>query len=317
MLTDVIKLWDDLATESTATGKHLERLVRPESEVEVVLGYGAGRFDLDIAADFPLDWEKNLKMPHCMHCELDHTETTPRAKFRFRGDALDNIFVWFSQDVANRLDGASLLDAPEKLELAIVEWAEAFRIDPQKGMSRQAQQGLFAELFFLEEVLIPGLSSKALLGWHSQNSVHDFQVESTAWEVKSYGGRRMEVRISSEDQLDDIGLSPLILVAVCVKVSDEAGQSIDEIVERLIATFSAENALLSHFKTGLAKYGYIDRSSIIRKYFFTPRAISQYRVSNDFPRIVRTHIPSAVSNVNYLLSLTSLESHLIKPIREY
>ena len=52
-MTDVIKLWDDLAAESTATGKYLERLVRPDSDVEVVLGYGAGRFGLDIA-DTPL-----------------------------------------------------------------------------------------------------------------------------------------------------------------------------------------------------------------------------------------------------------------------
>jgi hypothetical protein len=240
-----------------------------------------------------------------------------QAKFQFAGGELENIFIWFSQDVANRLDGTTLLEAPIKLEQALIEWEEAFRVDPKKGMSRQAQQGLFAELFFMEGALIPEYSRDAFLGWHSQNSVHDFQIDQQAWEVKSYAGRRMEVHISSEDQLDNIGLSQLFLVAVGLKVSDEAGQSIDEIVVRLSAACSGDYALLSHLKTGLAKYGYINESSIVRKYFFSPRMMSEYSVTGDFPRIVRKQIPSAVSSVKYLLSLTSLEGYLTKPSIEY
>jgi hypothetical protein len=317
MLTDVVQLWEELSTEADTTGKYLERLIRPDSDIEIVLGSGSGRIALTIAADFPSDWNRQLQVPNCMSCELTQGREISKAKLQLKAGELKDIFVWFSQDVANRMEGGTAQTVPGLLSQALVEWAEAFRVDPEKGMSRQAQQGLFAELFFLEEVLLPEYSADALLAWHSQNSVHDFQIEQTAWEVKSFGGRRMEVRISSEDQLDTIGLSKLILSVVGLKVSEEAGASVGEIVDRLISRCVSDTALSAHFKTGLAKYGYVDRSSIVHEYFFTPRLLAEYEVTNGFPRITSRNIPSAVSDVHYALSLASLEKYLDKPMVEF
>lgn len=316
MLTDVVQLWEELSSESDATGRYLERLVRPDSEIEIVIGYGSGRFALIIAADFPSEWSRHLQVPHSMSCELAPDGKTTKAKFQLKVTELENIFIWFSQDVANRLEECSARNVPDLLLRALVEWAEAFRINPVKGMSRQAQQGMFAELFFLEKILLPKFSADGLLAWHSQDSVHDFQIEQTAWEVKSFGGRRMEVRISSEDQLDSIGLSELILAVVGLKISEKSGSSIVEIVDRLVRWCADDTTMLTHLRTGLAKYGYVDESSIVHKYFFTPRLIAEYTVMEGFPRITARNIPSAINNVKYVLSLSSLEGYLKKPIVE-
>lgn len=316
MLTDVVELWGELSSESDATGKYLERLIRPESEIEIVLGYGNGRIALLLQADFPYGWNKNIQLPNCMSCELNVNGVSPKVTLQLKADQLKDIFVWFTQDVANRLEGCTSQNAPDLLMQALVEWADAFRVNPEKGMARTAQQGLFAEMFFLENVLLPEFSTDAFLAWHSQNSVHDFQIEKTAWEVKSFGGRRMEVHISSEDQLDDIGLTKLTLSVLGLKVSEDAGTSVIEIVDRLIELCGSDSTLLLHFKAGLAKYGYIDKSSIVHEYFFTPRLIAEYAVTDVFPKIVSRSLPSAISNVKYLLSLASLEEHLTKPMIE-
>jgi len=317
MLTDVVELWEELSSESDVTGKYLERLIRPDSEIEIVLGYGSGRIALIIAADFPLDWVSHLQIPNCMSCELTPNGKNRKVKLQLKTAEQKDIFVWFSQDVANRLEGCNTHTVPVFLSQALAEWAEAFKIDPGKGMSRQAQQGLFAELFFLEEAMLPEFSADALLAWHSQNSVHDFQIKQTAWEVKSFGGRRMEVYISSEDQLDTFGLSKLILGVVKLKISEEVGSSVVDIVDRLAGLFANDTSVLMHLRTGLAKYGYVDQSSIVNEYFFTPRTLAEYEVTADFPKITSRNIPSAINNVKYVLSLTSLERFLAKPLIEF
>ena len=317
MLTDVILLWDELRAESSSVGKHMERLVRPDSEVEIVLGAGGDQCALSVSAVFPADWNKTVRLPNCLTCSLMQDRSFQTARFQLRDDVFEDIFIWFSQDVVNRLESCSVESAVQVLQDALAEWEEAFMIQPDRGMSRQAQQGLFAEIFFLKEILLCEHPEEGLLGWHSQNSVHDFQIGEAAWEVKSFGGRRMEVRISSEDQLDYVGLETLVLAVVGLKVSEEAGASVTDIVGQLVRKVGNNREQLMHLKTGLAKYGYIDESSVIQKYLFTPRSVFEYAVTDGFPRITSRNIPSAVHDVKYTLSLGSLETHLIKPVIEY
>ena len=314
MLTDVISLWEDLRRECQATGQTLERLVRPDSDVEIVLYKGPDDCSLVISPGFSSDWYKSVRTPTCIVCSPATARGPGPLAINLRDKSFEGIFVWFSQDIANRLYDCKVDDAPEVLAHGLTEWAEAFKVLPDSGMSRQAQQGLFAELLFLETVLIDRDLGKGILSWNSQNSVHDFQIGSNAWEVKSFGGRRQEVRISSEDQLDTIGLDSLFLVAVGLKVSETAGTTVMEIVDRLMCRLEDKTDLQLHFRTGLAKYGFIDESSIHQTFYFTPKSLAQYCVEDDFPRIVGSDIPSAVHNVKYALSLASLEHHVAEPI---
>ena len=317
MLTDVVELWSDLQRESTDSSRYLERLIRPDSHVQFILGFGNDRATIKICANYPPDWEKSIQTPSCLSCDVKIDEPLSIATFRYNNNAPIDIFIWFSQDLANRLEDADSHSAPEIIGDSLEEWAEAFKVDVERGMSRQAQQGLFAELFYMDQVLVNDFGPKALLGWHSQNAVHDFQIDGTAWEVKSYAGRRMEVHISSEAQLDTVGLRGLTLAVVGLKISEESGMCINEIVEAFLERYAEDQTLVSLFRTGLAKYGYIDDSSIVHTYYFNPRHISEYSITGDFPRIIASDIPSSIFNVKYTLSLSSLEEFLTKPMIEY
>jgi len=317
MLTDVISLWEELSRECDATGQTLERLVRPDSKVEIVLRKGEHGCSLIVGASTTDKILSSLKIPACMDCELDKGRESDAIQIALRNMSFEPIFVWFSQDLANRLIDKSASEAEEILEQCLAEWSEAFRVLPDSGMRRQAQQGLFAELLFLESVLIAKDVESGVLAWNSQNSVHDFQIGATAWEVKSFGGRREEVRISSEDQLDGTGLESLILVVVSLKVSDKSGTTVPEIVDRILSHMDQGTDLDLHFRTGLAKYGYVDESSIHEAFYFTPRTLAQYQVDGNFPRITGDNLPSAIHNVRYALSLSSLEHHVAEPTIHY
>jgi hypothetical protein len=317
MLTDVISLWEELSRECDATGQTMERLVRPDSDFEIVLRKGEHGCSLIVGASTTDKLATSTKIPACMTCALDRSRGSDAIQIALRNMSYEPIFIWFSQDLANRLIDRSASEAEEVLEQCLAEWSEAFRVVPDSGMRRQAQQGLFAELLFLESILMAKDVDSGILAWNSQNSVHDFQIGATAWEVKSFGGRREEVRISSEDQLDCAGLESLILVVVSLKVSDKSGTTLSEIVDRLFSFIGKGTDLDLHFRTGLAKYGYVDEASIHETFYFTPRTLAQYQVDDDFPRITGSSLPSAIHNVKYALSLSSLEHHVAEPTIHY
>lgn len=317
MLTDVISLWEELSRECEATGQTLERLVRPDSDVEIVLRKGGHGCSLIVGASTTDNISGSARIPACMTCASEKSRGSDAIQIALRNMSYEPIFVWFSQDLANRLIGISAAEAEGVLEQCLSEWADAFRVAPETGMRRPAQQGLFAELLFLESILMAKDVESGILAWNSQNSVHDFQIGATAWEVKSFGGRREEVRISSEDQLDSTGLESLILIAVGLKVSDKSGTTVPDIVDRILSKVSQGTDLDLHLRTGLAKYGYVDESSIHEIFYFTPRSLAQYRVDDDFPRIIGVHLPSAIHSVRYSLSLSSLEDHVAEPTFRY
>ena len=317
MLTDVVKLWESLKLESSHTGKYLERLVRPDIEVEMVLGKGPERCTFNITGKFAEGWDQQIRVPNCISCTLIGSAGVQQARLELRDEKLEDIFVWFSQDVANRIGKCTPANVAVTLEETLSEWSYAFRLQPRDGMSREAQQGLFAELLFFEEVLSAYSAAENIMAWRSQDSVHDFQLGESAWEVKSFAGRRPEVRISNEEQLDSTGLKELTLAVVRLKVSQDSGASVDQIVERVRQKISHSRAAVLHFQTGLAKYGYIDESSLVTKFFFTPRSLAQYSVTDDFPRIIGGSIPTAIYNVKYVLSLDALEAYLSGSVVEF
>src|SRR6266852_3338909 len=74
------------------------------------------------------------------------------------------------------------------------------------GLSKEAQQGLYGELWFLRERLIPLVGpSSALLAWVGPSGAHqDFLLQLCAIEVKTTGTKEpQQLVIQSDRQLDD------------------------------------------------------------------------------------------------------------------
>ncbi|WP_405232524.1 PD-(D/E)XK motif protein [Lentisalinibacter salinarum] len=317
MWTDVITLWDQLRKEAEDTGQSLERLVRADCDVEVLLQKGPRDFAVRIATVFPENWERMATIPQCMRASISDHAPNRGLRLRVRDPDFEEIFVWFTQDLANHLYDAKSQTAPETVEEVLGKWSAAFRTSAAEGLSRQAQQGLFAELLFLDRILLEDYPESAVSGWNSQHSTHDFQIGDRAWEVKSFAGRRLEVRISGEDQLDATGLAELFLTVIALRIDEQVGISVDELVDKLTDRLGANREALLAFRTGLAKYGYIDQSSIVDMFFFTPKTLSQYCVTDSFPKLTRSDLPSSIHDVRYKLSLSALEEFLAGPLIDF
>lgn len=175
-------------------------------------------------------------------------------------------------------------------------------------LSLEEIYGLFAELQFLRLLYRKHLPEKtALDAWCGPDGVHqDFIFGNTAVEIKALSGmERSTVRISSEDQLealcDNLFLTVFRLNAM--SESDRA-RSLNEAVRQVEGELSDASAL-EKFSTQLAAYGYVE----LREYD-EPRLLvtgqRTYRVTEKFPRIVRSGLPAGLTRLRYAIELEAI-----------
>jgi hypothetical protein len=130
-------------------------------------------------------------------------------------------------------------------------WRAFFEQHGVLGLSQQAQTGLYGELWLLHYRLEPrGGARLAIDGWRGYSRAnHDFQLRLIAAEVKTTAGRRpLEVRISSERQLDDSGLEALYLAIVVVGVLPDGGETLPAIVGEIRQTVADDSVATAEFK---------------------------------------------------------------------
>ena len=157
-------------------------------------------------------------------------------------------------------------------------------------LSAEEIRGLFAELNFLsllKDKYLP--DAQAVEAWCGPERIHqDFIFGDTAVEVKSISGRdRSIVRVSSEDQLETVSGHLFLKVYLLTEAPDGTqAQSLNELVALLGQELSNANVIEDYW-IKLATYGYVE----MREYDspkFLVNASNSYRVTNGFPRLVRS-----------------------------
>jgi hypothetical protein len=176
-------------------------------------------------------------------------------------------------------------------------------------MSAEAQRGLFGELHFLREVLLPGVGAgPAAGGWKGGEQAHqDFQLQRGAVEVKTTLAKQPQVvRITSERQLDDGAAAALFLHVVALDVRDGGGETLPAMVASLRDKLTVEAAAREAFEDGLLAYGYLDvHASKYADSGYVVRSQSSYRVKRGFPRIVERNLPAGVGDASYGLAVVA------------
>lgn len=171
-------------------------------------------------------------------------------------------------------------------------------------------RGLFAELEFLRVLYREYLSDQeAIRSWYGPEGVHqDFIFNNTAVEVKSITGReRSSVRISSEDQLEAICDNLFLAIIRLSETAESLGaRSLNEEVDLVVGELSDPEAIEIYWEK-LVAYGYME----LREYD-NPRFIATsprpFRVTEDFPRLVRSQIPDGVARVHYEIELEKISN---------
>lgn len=175
-------------------------------------------------------------------------------------------------------------------------------------LSPEEIRGLFAELLFLRSLYQGHLSEKsAVESWCGVEGLHqDFIFGNTAVEIKSLSGReRNTVRISSEDQLQGLSDNLFLMIFRLNDMPDsDRALSLNDAVRR------TENELmdakgLEDFSAKLAAYGYAP----VQEYDLPKLQVISthtYRVAEDFPRLIRSHLPEGVTRVSYEIELEKI-----------
>jgi hypothetical protein len=177
------------------------------------------------------------------------------------------------------------------------------------GLLDESQvRGLFAELIYLERFAIPFRGARlALDGWVGPlEADQDFRLGDRLVEIKSSSPGAGSVVISSADQLD-VSTIPLFLVIVLLeggKPGVAGAVSLNDLVLRTRAALENDNEAATMFEDRLGAAGYVEKPEYSeRGYSFLQ--IRHFRVSDAFPRIVTSQLPSGITHVRYELNLSS------------
>jgi hypothetical protein len=199
----------------------------------------------------------------------------------------------------------------EKLLERLTKWQSLFEKVGKKGLSSEAQRGLFGEIYFLR-FLLKNKSDKIhfIKSWLGpEKSIQDFQLSNWAVEVKTtHGNNHQKIHITSERQLDDSILEKIFLFHLSLDVRVGNGESLNILIED-VSELLNENTMASNlFKLKLLESGYYDiHKPLYAEIGYTIRQENLYRVSGKFPRITENQIPIGVGDVRYSIVLAESE----------
>jgi hypothetical protein len=198
-----------------------------------------------------------------------------------------------------------------ELRQRLARWDDFFANVGAQGLSLGAQRGLFGELWFLSEQLVPVTGAlRAVDGWVGQRQAHqDFQLQEAAIEIKTSTAKQLiEIRIASERQLDDRGLPPLYLTVLLLTELEAGGEALPERVGK-VRELASQAGVASSFEEKLREAGYVDEQAEMYRRGYVVRSFHAFAVGNGFPRLLEEDLPNGVGDVSYSIDLALARSY--------
>lgn len=219
-----------------------------------------------------------------------------------------DLFEGLCRTLASSLEHATDSASSLAVSLAHVRRWKTFLAGRSQHLSAEEVRGLFTEITFLLELIDRQMSSNtAVEAWLGPERSHqDFIFGNTAVEIKSLSGaERSTVRISSEDQLESLNDALFLRIYRLSNLTDAAGAcSLNEIVTAVQARLGEATAVEA-FDRKLVAYGYTPLPDYDQPRFVVSD-VSSYRVSDEFPRLMRSQLPTGIVSVAYDIRLEAI-----------
>ena len=194
-------------------------------------------------------------------------------------------------------------------------WQELLKRLGPEGLSQDAQTGLFAEIWFLREYLLPALdASRTVSFWTGPEAANqDFQLGKLAFEVKSsVGQQHQKMAIASERQLDDTGLKALVIFFVSLDARPGPEMTLKKLVQNVRDILSAKPGAAELFDAKLLACGYIEaQSHLYDRVSYTIRNSAFFRVAGRFPRVIERDLLPGVGDVGYSIQVSACADFMI------
>ena len=313
-------MWHELDRgASAATGPALvRRLVEAGAEAELHLAVGVPGGRRYLMVRMPDDWDGDTAgFPRWRGARIGPFQGSERPSphqflvIEQGEDSPREVFELLVADVAdaviNRGTGEGV---PTVITGRLDRWKTFFEVRGLVGLSPESQQGLFGELWFLREHLLPKAGPfSAVSAWDvSHRALHDFQFSRHAFEVKTSAAKQHQrVHIASERQLDTTGLDSLHLVVISLSIVQGGGETLPEMVASFRALLSGIPPTGRLFEDKLFDEGYTDAQADLYRSGYAFRNVRVYKVSPDFPRILEGDLKPGVGDVSYSVMLSTCE----------
>ena len=188
------------------------------------------------------------------------------------------------------------------------DWQQLLRRLGPKGLSREAQQGLWGELWALREVVAPVAGMRrAVDGWRGpMGADQDFQMGTTCVEVKTSMTASLDrLAISGERQLEVPDDVALILLGLSLDGRPKHGVTLPDLIE-VVRNAASESGCLHLVNPKLELCGYgSDDAHLYSEIGYSVRSLHAFRVEEGFPRILSGDLQVGISSVRYLVSTAS------------
>lgn len=250
--------------------------------------------------------------PGCV--EIDIVESSPE---------YHDIFSLFCESLLLKIkDKTGLNSVCYEIWEHIQHWKSYIEETSEKILTMDELKGLYGELIFLRNRLIPALGvEKAIKSWRGpQKKAQDFVFDDIAAEVKtSSDAGETSITISNIKQLDNTGFRCLFIYYIRVIETGSGNENINQIVNSIIDLMFEYPETREKFITELGRLHYIPGSKINEKYEpygFVPQSESFFEVTDDFPCLTRVKYLKGlnwIEDVSYSLKLSYLKDYRITP----
>lgn len=281
-----------------------------------------------LAPELPLDIYAALRAADDAPCLLVPATVAPSALFEVGGMRLsaapdeDGPLLVLSLEDPDRSDlfvtvcsdavqAAAIEGEADSLAgfLARLDAWRRFLKERRTGLSRHEVVGLLGELMVLRRLIF---GDPLLQGtWAAPaDGLHDFERQGHALEVKTSLGVATSIRISTLDQLDDVGLRQLDLVHLRL-IETPDGQSLGALADEIEQALPGDAAKRA-FSNALLRRGLMpDDTGARAAPLVEQRSLSAFRVGPTFPRLTRAAVPGAIREAEYDLELRAIDRHTV------
>ena len=199
--------------------------------------------------------------------------------------------------------------ALKKFWLRYNHWQNLFASVTHDLLSEEKQRGLIGELLFLREQIINERPLKeSVAGWLGPLKEHqDFSYGEMWYEIKTVTEQAEKVKISSIEQLSLETPGELVVYRLA-KTSD--GFTLNSIVKDLLEMLSKNPSAAQKFEVLLFQTGYVEREEYSEHNYRLVEDI-KFEVDENFPRLTRNNLPTAVVDASYTLNLRKLEEEFL------
>jgi len=219
-----------------------------------------------------------------------------------------DIFTTLVQDI---VDHITSIPDQEKAVAAFFtrlrRWQLFLEQHDSVGLSETAQQGLYGELWFLRQAVLPQLGTlRGVLSWSGPRAAQqDFQFSGCAVEVKTaITKQHQKLAISSERQLDNTGTDVLILLHLSLDARQGGGETLPDMVASVRSLVQLSPTAREELENRLFEVGYLDsHASRYGNTGYTIREVNYFKVEGDFPRIIEADLRNGIGDVRYTISV--------------